>query len=99
MFPGTSTLNQLARLCEYTGMPTPEDIESVQSPFATALIESIPVTTKKYCKKFLFVLTCFRSFADLYPKASPKALDLITRLLVFDPKGRLLAEVSFRLGD
>lgn len=34
IFPGTSTMNQLDRILEVTGRPSPEDIEAVQSPFA-----------------------------------------------------------------
>jgi mitogen-activated protein kinase 15 len=48
MFPGMSTLNQLSRICEYTGMPSSEDIDAIQSPFAATLIESIPASPKKY---------------------------------------------------
>ena len=47
MFPGTSTLNQLSRICEFTGMPTAQDLESANSPFATTLAESIPIIQKK----------------------------------------------------
>jgi serine/threonine protein kinase len=36
-FPGTSTMNQLDRILEVTGRPSPQDIESIQSPFAGAL--------------------------------------------------------------
>ncbi len=47
MYPGTSTLNQLDRICELTGMPTSDDIEAVNSPFAQTMSESIPVSQKK----------------------------------------------------
>ena len=36
IFPGTSTMNQLDRILEVTGRPSPDDIEAVQSPFAGA---------------------------------------------------------------
>jgi mitogen-activated protein kinase 15 len=48
MFQGTSTLNQLDRICEVSGMPVSEDIEAVNSPFAATMSESIPVSQKKY---------------------------------------------------
>lgn len=38
IFPGTSTMNQLDRILEVTGRPSPEDAESVHSPFAGALL-------------------------------------------------------------
>jgi len=47
MFPGTSTLNQLSRLCEVSGTPTAEDIEAIDSPFAATMSESIPTSTRK----------------------------------------------------
>ncbi len=47
MFPGTSTLNQLSRICEYTGLPVHEDLDSIQSPYAATLLESIPAVQKK----------------------------------------------------
>jgi mitogen-activated protein kinase 15 len=47
MYPGTSTLNQLDRICELTGMPTADDIEAANSPFAQTMSESIPVSQRK----------------------------------------------------
>lgn len=79
MFPGTSTLNQLDRICEVTGMPTPQDIEAIDSPYAATMSESIPQSTKK-------------EVSELFPKASADALNLLKKLLVFNPKDRLTAE-------
>ncbi len=47
MFPGASTLNQLSRICEVTGIPTPEDIEAIDSPFAATMADGIPITVRK----------------------------------------------------
>ncbi len=47
MYPGTSTLNQLHRICESTGLPTAEDIEAIDSPFAVTMAESIPTSQPK----------------------------------------------------
>jgi len=38
-FPGTSTLNQLDRVLEVTGRPTTSDIESINSPLASTMLE------------------------------------------------------------
>jgi len=38
IFPGTSTMNQLDRIMQVTGYPTPEDIESMKSPFAATML-------------------------------------------------------------
>ncbi|CAM9265556.1 unnamed protein product, partial [Ectocarpus sp. 13 AM-2016] len=41
-FPGTSTMNQLEKIMESTGRPSPEDVQSIKSPFAGTMLESIP---------------------------------------------------------
>lgn len=63
-FPGTSTMNQLERILDVTGPPTRDDIDSINSPFAATMIESLPMPKAK-------------PLEELFPKASPEALDLI----------------------
>ncbi|KAL6073703.1 Mitogen-activated protein kinase, variant 2 [Balamuthia mandrillaris] len=82
IFPGSSTLNQLDKIIEITGRPSSEDIEGVRSPFASTILESLPPSTP-------------RSLADLYPKASPESLDLLSKLLMFNPAKRITAEVCY----
>jgi mitogen-activated protein kinase 15 len=65
-FPGTSTMNQLERLLEVTGAPSQKDIESIKSPFANTMLESLPPPKQ-------------RSLEELFPKASLEALDLIKK--------------------
>ena len=38
IFPGTSTLNQLDRILEITGMPSKEDIMSIKSSLASTML-------------------------------------------------------------
>ena len=78
-FPGTSTLNQLDRVMEITGRPSQEDIDSINSPLASTMLEQLPPTKKKRLR-------------DVFPTASDDALDMIKRLLVFNPNKRLTAE-------
>merc|ERR1712100_873787 len=40
IFPGSSTMNQLDKILEVTGKPTKEDVDSIQSPFATTMLDS-----------------------------------------------------------
>ncbi|KAJ8605794.1 hypothetical protein CTAYLR_000522 [Chrysophaeum taylorii] len=47
VFPGTSTVNQLEKVIEFTGMPAPEDIAAVGSPYASTMLESIGAVPKK----------------------------------------------------
>ena len=41
VFPGTSTLNQLEKICECIGRPTEEQIQSMRSPFAATMLDSL----------------------------------------------------------
>jgi len=79
MFPGTSTMNQLDRIIEVSGHPSPEDIEAINSPFAATMLESLPPSNPK-------------SLAEMYPNASEDALDFLKQLLQFNPNQRITAE-------
>jgi len=79
MFPGTSTMNQLDRIIEVTGRPSAEDIEAINSPFAATMLESLPPSNP-------------RSLADMFPDATPEALDCLKQLLQFNPNKRITAE-------
>ncbi|KAL4155284.1 hypothetical protein PRNP1_007394 [Phytophthora ramorum] len=75
-FPGTSTMNQLERILDVTGSPSQDDIESIKSPFANTMLESLPKPKQK-------------PLEDFFPKASPEALDLIKQCFWFDPSKRI----------
>ncbi len=76
MFPGTSTLSQINKVLEVTGMPSREDIESINSELAPTMIENIVVKKTN-------------SLKNLYPKASAEELDLLKKLLQFNPNKRI----------
>jgi mitogen-activated protein kinase 15 len=78
-FPGTSTLNQLDRIMEITGRPSQDDIEAIQSNLAKTMLESLPASKAK-------------SMAEIFPTASDDALDLLEKLLQFNPEKRLTAD-------
>ena len=79
MFPGSSTMNQLDRIIEITGTPSPEDIEAIQSPFAATMLDSLTPTEP-------------RNLADVFPNATAEALDLLRQSLQFNPEKRITAE-------
>ena len=76
MFPGTSTLSQINKVLEVTGKPSKEDIHSIHSELAQTMLETIVVTKVKRLK-------------NLYPKATPVELDLLSKLLQFNPNKRI----------
>ncbi|CAD8061137.1 unnamed protein product [Paramecium primaurelia] len=79
IFPGNSTLNQLDRILQLTGKPSVEDIEAIQSPLASTMLEAINPPQVK-------------PIHQLFPTASDDALDLMYSLLKFNPNNRLTAE-------
>jgi len=83
VFPGTSTLNQLDRVMEVTGRPSTEDIESINSPLAPTMLESLPPSKP-------------RRLRDMFPTASDDALDMLRNLLQFNPGRRLSCEQALR---
>jgi mitogen-activated protein kinase 15 len=84
LFPGTSTMNQISRILPVTGFPTQEDIDAIDSPFAQTMLESIPDPGKKV------------PLSKLFPTASEPALDMLEKLLHFNPHKRLSAEESLK---
>jgi len=83
IFPGTSTMNQLDRILEITGRPTPEDVESMKSPFAQQMLDSLPAPRA-------------RPLAEVFPTADQPALDLIRVCLDFNPSKRVSAKDGMR---
>jgi mitogen-activated protein kinase 15 len=82
-FPGNSTMNQLERVLECTGKPTPEDMSAARSPFASTMIDSVP-------------LVRVRGPSEMFVSASPDALDLIKKCLQFNPDKRITAFEALR---
>ena len=76
MFPGTSTLSQISKVLEVTGKPSKEDVLSIQSELAQTMLETIVVNKTK-------------SLKSLYPKATSIELDLLGKLLQFNPNKRI----------
>ena len=79
LFPGTSTINQLCKIIEVQGQPSKAEIVAIKSPFAATMLESCKATNPK-------------TLAEIYPSASPEALDLINKCLQWNPDKRLTAE-------
>lgn len=76
IFPGTSTLNQIEKVIRVIGQPTKQDVEAINSTLAQTLLESM--------RKSPFV-----GLKEFQGKASKEALDLLRRMLAFNPKNRI----------
>lgn len=83
VFPGSSTLNQLERVMELIGKPTQDDIDSLDCPLAGTMLESLPPIRQKKLR-------------DVFPTASDDAIDLMRKLMHFNPKKRLTAEQALK---
>jgi serine/threonine protein kinase len=79
MFPGESTMNQLERICEVTGKPGKTDMKAIKSKHTQTMIDGLSVKQQK-------------SLQQMYPTAPPDALDLLTKLLQFNPEKRYTIE-------
>lgn len=79
LFAGTSTINQITKIIEVLGDPSPDDIVAINSPFAATMLESCKVNSRK-------------ALEDIFPKAAPGAIDLMKKLLQWNPEKRLTAE-------
>ncbi|KAL9689898.1 hypothetical protein QQ045_010289 [Rhodiola kirilowii] len=76
IFPGTECLNQLKLIINVLGSQQEADLEFIDNPKA-----------RRYIKTLRFSRGV--QFTRLYPQADPLAIDLLQRMLVFDPSKRI----------
>lgn len=84
IFPGNSIMNQLDRIMEVTGRPSPHDIEAIQSQFAMSMIENYVGPSQPKPLNYLFT------------NAPDDALDLFEKLIKFNPDKRITAEEALK---
>lgn len=78
IFPGKDVKNQIEIVCAVVGKPTSDDLHFVTNEKARDFLMDLPSTNRK-------------SFGKLLPGACPAVIDLLDRLLQFDPRKRLSA--------
>ncbi|GMF65624.1 unnamed protein product [Phytophthora lilii] len=79
LFPGDDYIHQLQIICDKIGTPCEEDLHFVVSERAKRFMKNQPMRPGV-------------PFAKLFPKATPEAIDLLQRMLVFDPAKRISVE-------
>jgi mitogen-activated protein kinase 15 len=80
LFPGTSTMDQLERVVACTGLPSPEDLSSLDSEYAQSMLASLSHTKGRV------------TLAEKMDGAPEEAVDLVRRLIALNPAERPTAE-------
>ncbi|NXB93586.1 MK15 kinase, partial [Vidua chalybeata] len=84
LFPGTSTMNQIEQILRVIPAPSPEDILALQSEYKASVINHMSSRQRV-------------AFEEIFPSSTPlPALDLLKKLLVFNPDKRLTAEQALQ---
>ena len=79
LFPGRDYLNQLRLIIDILGTPSEEDLACIANQQAVQFLRTLPVKAR-------------RPWSDVFPKATPQALDLLAWMLIFDPSKRCSME-------
>jgi len=78
LLPGKDYLQQLRLIIETLGEPSASDLAIIENPQAVEYIQALPKKAKV-------------PFSALYPNANPQAIDLLEKMLVFNPNKRITA--------
>lgn len=79
LFPGKDYVHQLNLITKVIGTPADEELEFVTSEKARRYLNSLPRTERV-------------SFQQMWPEANPVAIDLLNKMLIFDPSQRITVE-------
>ncbi|VDN30824.1 unnamed protein product [Cylicostephanus goldi] len=79
LFPGKHYLDQLNLILAVVGSPSEEDLQCIMNEKARSYLKSLPQRPKQ-------------QWSALYPDADPSCLDLLDKMLTFDPNKRIPVE-------
>jgi serine/threonine protein kinase len=79
LFPGKDYIHQLTLITDVIGTPSDEDIANIGSEKARRYIRGLPFKPRV-------------PFTKIYPNASAAAIDLLEKMLTFDPDRRITVE-------
>ncbi|GAA5908327.1 hypothetical protein JCM6882_006803 [Rhodosporidiobolus microsporus] len=83
LFPGRDYHHQLTLILSVTGTPPIDEFHRITSKRSRDYLRALPFQRKK-------------SFADLFPNASPLAVDFLAKTLTFDPLKRITVEQALQ---
>ncbi|KAI4365985.1 hypothetical protein MLD38_021916 [Melastoma candidum] len=83
IFKGTDALNQLSLIISVLGTQSEEDLEFIENPRLKRFIETLPHSPGV-------------NFSEMFHGANPMAIDLLKRMLVFDPRKRITVAEALR---
>ena len=78
-FKGRDYVDQLNQILRYLGTPSEETLARIGSPRAQDYVRNLPYMARVH-------------FQGLFPNANPDSLDLLDRMLAFDPSQRISVE-------
>jgi len=83
LFPGTTTMHQIELILQVSGRPSAPDVEALQTPYASTMLEAIPPVRP-------------RSLPETLNACSAEMVDLVNQCVAFSPLKRVEVEAALR---